>query len=95
MLEPCACKFIMVLFEPFETLSLFILRETTPEIRGPWEELEFTVMGTILLMPLNFLHLLQQIFSLVFPTEVKERSVSSPSCIDSDRVVVVVTFSGL
>ena len=26
----------------FETMSLFILRETTPEILGPSEELEFT-----------------------------------------------------
>ena len=45
----------------------FILRETTPEILGPWEELEFTAMGTILLMSLNFLHLVQQILSLFFP----------------------------
>ena len=53
--------------------SLFILRETTPEILGPWEELEFTAMGTILLMSINFLHLLQQILSLSFPTELKNR----------------------
>ena len=31
----------------FETQSLFILRETTQEILGPWEELEFPEMGTI------------------------------------------------
>ena len=39
---------------PFETLSLFILRETTPEILGPWEELEFTAMGTILSIVFKF-----------------------------------------
>ena len=38
----------------FETLSLFILRETTPEILGTWKELEFTVMGAILLIVFKF-----------------------------------------
>ena len=38
----------------FETLSHFISCETTPEIRGPWEELGFTAMGTILLIVFKF-----------------------------------------
>ena len=42
----------MVLFET--KLCLFILRETTPEILGPWEELEFTAMGTVLLIVFKF-----------------------------------------
>ena len=35
---------------PFEPRLFFILCETTPEILGAWEELEFPAMGTILLI---------------------------------------------
>ena len=66
-------------------LSWYILRETTPEIRGPSEELEFPAMCTILLIVFKFSTSSTNYFS-VFPTELKGRSGSSPSCmcIDSD-----------
>ena len=50
----------------FETLSLFILREATPEIFGPWEELEFAAMSSILLIALNFPHLHNKFFLCFF-----------------------------
>ena len=70
----------------FETLSLFILCETTPEILGPWEELEFAAMGTILLIVFKFSTSSTTNYFSVFPKEPKGRSDSSPSCmcIDSD-----------
>ena len=82
--------------EPFETLSLFILRDTTPEILGTWEKLEFAAMSTILLIVFKFSTSSTTNYVSVFPTELKGRSGYSPSCmcIDSDWVVVV-TFSGL
>ena len=50
----------------FETLFLFILRETTPKILGPCEEMEFAAMGTILLIVLKFSTSSQQMLSLFF-----------------------------
>ena len=61
-------------------MSLFILCETTPEILRPWEELEFTAMGTILLMVFKFSTSSTTNHFSVFPTELKDRSGSSPSC---------------
>ena len=57
----------------FEALSLFILRETTPEILGPWEELEFAAMGTILLIVFKFSTSSTTNYFYVFPTELKDR----------------------
>ena len=57
---------------PFETLSLFILRETTPEILGPWEELEFTAMGAILLIVFKFSSSSTTNYFSVFPTDLKD-----------------------
>ena len=70
----------------FETLSLFVLCETPPEMRGPSEELEFAAMGTILLIVFKSSTSSTTNYSSVFPTELKGRSGSSPSCmcIDSD-----------
>ena len=70
-------------------LVLGILRETTPEILGPWEELEFTAMGTILLIVFKFSTSSTTNHFSVFPTALNDRSGSSPSCmcIDPDRVV--------
>ena len=68
----------------FETQSLFILRETTPEMRGPWEEVEFTAMGTILLIVIKFSTSSTTNYFSVFPTELKGRSGSSPSCMCID-----------
>ena len=39
---------------PFGPRFFFILCETTPEILGPWEKLEFPAMGTILLIVFKF-----------------------------------------
>ena len=57
----------------FETLSLFIFGETTPEILGPWEELEFTTMGTILLIVFKFSTSSTTNYFSVFPTALKDR----------------------
>ena len=60
------------------------------------EELEFAAVGTILLIFFKFSTFSTTNSFSVFPTELKGRSGSSPSCmyINSDWVVVVVTFSG-
>ena len=74
-LSQLSYKFIIVLFE---TLSLFILRETRPEILGLWEELEFTAMSTILLIVFKFSTSSTTNYFPVFPKELKDRSGSSP-----------------
>ena len=63
----------------FETLSLFILRETTPEILGHWEELEFTAMGTILLIVFKFSTSSTTNSFSVFPTALKVSMAISSS----------------
>ena len=51
----------------FETLYFFILRETTPEILGPWDESEFTAaMGTILLNFFKIFYIFYNKFFLCF-----------------------------
>ena len=62
----------------------FILRETTPEILGPWEELEFTTMGTILLIVFKFSTFSTTNSFSVFPTDLKDTSGSCPSCTNID-----------
>ena len=57
----------------FLKYCLFILCETTPEILGPWEELEFTAMGTILLIFYKFSTSSTTNHFSVFPTKLKDR----------------------
>ena len=54
-------------------MSLFILCETTPGILGPWEELEFPAMGTILLIVFKFSTSSTTYHFSVFTTELKDR----------------------
>ena len=58
----------MIPFEPH-----FILCETTPELLGPWEKLEFPAMGAILLIVFKFsTSSTTNHFSVFFP-ELKDR----------------------